>query len=297
MKKVLSVVLCVVMATSLFGCSMSFSKEINLREKLDALMVSDEALGIKGKYNALSDITDGSIDKDLIGVWKSADGTTTYTFSEDGTAKAASEYGEAEAKFTCLSIGEHMILCEESEMESTDVDGNTTKSTVVSYSSYEVDGGVLCFTNVEDTTDEFVDSSQYAFMIMFSADENGSTEKAMAKNKVALDSFTGTWTSEKGEFTIADGTLTIGDETFDIYMDDNGKLVADKDGKTSAYSVNISVRKQYDSEDKTKFTQTTAIGLYFTGADENDKPNLEAVLDDWSDFQPNYFTGTFDLQQ
>jgi len=285
------------MAVSLFGCGMSIGKEVNLRDKLESLMTSDDALGIKGKYSALSDITDGSVDKDLIGTWKTADGETTYVINEDGSAKASSEYGDSEVKFTCLTLGEYKVMCDESEMESTDVDGNTTTSTVISYSTYDVDGDALYFTNVEDTTDEFMDSSQYALVIMYRADENGSIDAAVAKNKIALDSFTGTWASDNGEIIIADGTLKLGEDVYDISMSDNGKLVVDKDGASSEYSVNVSIRKQYEGEDKTQFTQTTALGIYFTGADENDKPNLEAVLEDWSGFMPNYFSGTFDLQQ
>jgi hypothetical protein len=297
MKKALSIVLCLLMVVSLFGCSMSFSKEVNLRDKLESLMTSDDALGIKGKYSAIADITDGKVDKDLVGTWKTADGETSYTFGEDGTAKATSEYGDSEVKFTCLTLGEYKVMCEESEMESSDVDGNTTTSTVVSYSTYDVDNDALYFTNVEDTTDENMDSSQYALMTMYRADESGSIDAAVAKNKIALDSFAGTWASEKGKITIADGTLTLDKDTYDISMSDNGKLVVDKDGAFTEYSVNISVRKQYEGEDKTQATETTALGLYFTGADENDKPNLESVLDDWGEFMPNYYSATFDLQK
>ena len=285
------------MAVSLIGCGMTLGKEVNLRDKLASLMVTDDALGIKGKYKALADITDGSIDKDLVGTWKTADGETSYTFGEDGTAKATSEYGDSEVKFTCLTLGEYKVMCEESEMESTDVDGNTTTSTVVSYSTYDVDNNALYFTNVEDTTDENMDSSQYALMTMYRADESGSIDAAVAKNKIALDSFAGTWASEKGEITIADGTLTVGDDVYDISINDKGKLVVDKDGAFTEYSVNISVRKQYEGDDKTQATETTALGLYFTGADENDKPNLESVLDDWGEFMPNYYSATFDLQK
>ena len=297
MKKVLSIVLCFALAASLFGCGMSVGKEVNLRDKLSSLMATDDALGIKGKYSALSEITDGSVDKDLIGTWKTADGETSYVYNEDGTEKVTSEYGDSQAKFTCLTLGEYKVICEESEMESEDVDGNTTTSTVVSFSTYDVDNDALYFANVEDTTDENMDSSQYALMVMYRADESGSVDAAVAKNKIALDSFTGTWASEKGEIKIADGTLTLGEDVYDISMNDKGKLVVDKDGSSTEYSVNISVRKQYDGEDKTKSTETTALGLYFTGADENDKPNLESVLDDWGEFTPNYFSGTFDLQQ
>lgn len=297
MKKVLSIVLCLLMAVSLIGCGMTLGKEVNLRDKLESLMTSDDALGIKGKYSALADITDGKVDKDLVGTWKTADGETSYTFGEDGTAKATSEYGDSEVKFTCLTLGEYKVMCEESEMESSDVDGNTTTSTVVSYSTYDVDNDALYFTNVEDTTDENMDSSQYALMTMYRADESGSIDAAVAKNKIALDSFAGTWASEKGEITIADGTLTVGDDVYDISINDKGKLVVDKDGAFTEYSVNISVRKQYEGEDKTQSTETTALGLYFTGADENDKPNLESVLDDWGEFMPNYYSATFDLQK
>jgi len=285
------------MAVSLIGCGMTLGKEVNLRDKLESLMTSDDALGIKGKYSALADITDGKVDKDLVGTWKTADGETSYTFGEDGTAKATSEYGDSEVKFTCLTLGEYKVMCEESEMESSDVDGNTTTSTVVSYSTYDVDNDALYFTNVEDTTDENMDSSQYALMTMYRADESGSIDAAVAKNKIALDSFAGTWASEKGEITIADGTLTVGDDVYDISINDKGKLVVDKDGAFTEYSVNISVRKQYEGEDKTQSTETTALGLYFTGADENDKPNLESVLDDWGEFMPNYYSATFDLQK
>lgn len=297
MKKVLSIVLCFVLAASLFGCGMSVGKEVNLRDKLASLMATDDALGIKGKYSALSDITEGSVDKDLIGTWKTADGETSYVYNEDGTVKVASEYGDAESKFTCLTLGEYKVICDESEMESEDVDGNITTSTVVSFSTYDVDNDALYFANVEDTTDENMDSSHYALMIMYRADESGSVDAAVAKNKIALDSFTGTWASEKGEIKIADGTLTLGEDVYDISMNDKGKLVVDKEGSSTEYSVNISVRKQYDSEDKTKAAETTALGLYFTGADEKDKPNLESVLDDWGEFTPNYFSGTFDLKQ
>ena len=297
MKKVLSIVLCFVLAASLFGCGMSVGKEVNLRDKLASLMATDDALGIKGKYSALSDITDGSVDKDLIGTWKTADGETSYVYNEDGTVKVTSEYGDTESKFTCLTLGEYKVICDESEMESMDVDGNTTTSTVVSYSTYDVDNDALYFANVEDTTDENMDSSQYALMIMYRADESGSVDAAVAKNKIALDSFTGAWASEKGEIKIADGTLTLGEDVYDISMNDKGKLVVDKDGSSTEYSVNISVRKQYETEDKTQATEITAIGLYFTGADESDIPNLASVLDDWGEFMPNYYSATFDLKQ
>ena len=297
MKKVLCLALCVLMAVSFVGCKVSVSSEVNPLDKLTSLLATDEALGLKGKYSTLADITDGSIDKDLVGTWKMADGETTYVFNEDGVAKASSTYGETEAKYTCFTANDYKIVCEEVEMESTDVDGNTTTSTVLSYSTYTIENDALFMTVVEETDDEYTDSSQSALVTMYRADESGSIEEAMSKNAVALASFDGTWASDAGEFTIADGKLTLGEDAYDISVNDKGQLVVEKDGASSAYSFNVSIRKEYDTEDKTKFTETKAIGLYFTGADENDTPNLGAVLEDWSEFQPNYYTGTFDLQQ
>ncbi len=181
-------------------------------------------------------------------------------------------------------------------MESTDADGNTTTSTVLSYSTYNIDNDALYFTNVEDTTNEITDSAQYALMTMYRADESGSIEASTSGNRISLDSFAGTWTCEKGEITIDGKTLKLGEDVYNISINDAGKLVAEKDGKATEYSANISVRKQYENEDKTQSTETVALGLYFTGADDNDKPNLESVLDDWGDFMPNYYSGTFDFK-
>ncbi len=298
MKKVLSIVLCFVLAATLFGCGMSIGKEVNLRDKLTSLMTTDEALGVKGKYNTFEDIKDGSVDKDLIGTWKTADGSTTYVYNEDGTAKASMEdYGETDTTFTCLTSGDYKIICEGSEMESTDADGNTTTTPVVVFSTYNIDNNVLYMTNVEDTTDENITSSQYALVVLYRADDNGSIEESMSKNSIALDTFAGTWTSEKGDIIIADGTLKLGEDVYNISMNDKGKLVVDKDGVSSEYSVNVSVMKQYEGENNATATEVAAFGLYYTGADENDKPNLIDVLDDWSDFKPYYYSGTFSLQQ
>ena len=298
MKKALCIVLCLVMSLSLFGCGMSFKKEVNLREKLDSLMATDEELGIKGKYEKFEDIKDGKVDKDLAGTWKTADGKTTYVYNDDGTAKVTMEdYGDNETTFTCITSGDYKVLCEGAEMESTDVDGNTTKTPVVTYYTYEADKDVLYMSVVEDTTDENMDSAQYVLVMLYRADEDGSIEKAMSKNTVSLDSFTGKWKSETAELTIADGTLKAGKKTYDISIDNNGQLIVEDGESKSAYSVTVSIRKQYDGEDKTKSTKITSFGMYYSNENENEKPNLIDILEDWSDFQPNYYTGTFDLQE
>ncbi|MBQ9517780.1 MAG: hypothetical protein IJR60_06850 [Eubacterium sp.] len=300
MKKVLSIALCLLMAVSFFGCGMSTGKEVNLRDKISSLMASDNSLALKGKYNALGEIKDGSVDKDIVGTWKTADGETTYTYNEDGTSKAETkDYGSTEAKFTCIAVNEYKVLCEEVPMESTDENGKTVTTTVVSYSTYSAENDALYIVPVEDTTDENMDSSQYAVISLYRTDDSGSIDAALAKNKVSLETYNGTWKSEKGEFTIADGTLTVGKDSYDISIDDKNQLVVEKDDASTAYSASISVRKQYDSEDKTKATETTSMSIYYTGEDGKDVPNLASVIDDWhADYgwETYYYSGTFDLQ-
>ncbi|MCR5781364.1 MAG: hypothetical protein K6G90_01370 [Clostridia bacterium] len=275
------------------------ANEIYLPDKLAALMTTDEGIGLKGKYAALEDIADGTIDKDLVGTWKTADGETTYTYNEDGTSVATSEFGDNESRFTCIKTDAYRVICQEARMTSEDADGNATESTVLSYSTYEVDNDALFMTVVEDTTDEFVDSSYTSLVVMYRADETGSTEESMAKNKIDIDTFTGTWASEKGEFTVAEGKLTLGEDVFDVSVNETGKLVVASGDAATEYSFNLVLRKQYEDKDRTNAAETMSLGLYYTGADENDKPNLISVLDDWkTDYQWEswYYTGTFDLQ-
>lgn len=300
MKKIVCLALCILMAVSLFGCGKSSAKEIYLRDKLTSLMTTDEGIGLKGKYAALEDIADGTVDRDLVGTWKTADGKTAYVYNEDGTSKATSTYGDSESRFTCITVDAYKVICEEATMTSEDADGNVTESTVLSYSTYEVDNDALFMTVVEDTTDENADSSYTVLVVMYRADDTGSTEASMAKNKIAIDTFAGTWASEKGEFTIADGKLTLGEDVYDISVNEQGRLVVASGDASTEYPVNLVLRKDYENNDKANATETISMGISYTGADENDKPNLLSVLDDWkTDYQWDdyYYTGTFDLQQ
>ena len=301
MKKILCAILCFLLAASLFSCGQGSSEGVDLRAKLSSLMASDEALGLKGKYETLDDIKDGAVDPDLLGIWKTADEETTYTYTQDGTAKAeVKTYGGAEVKFTCITVDHYKVICEEVPMISSDSEGNQTESIVISYSAYQVENDALYLVNVEDTTDENINSSQYAIIVLYRADENGSIEAALAKNKTSLDTFNGTWSSEEGEFTIQNGKLKIGKDKYDVSVDAKNRLVVGKGESASAYSANISVMKEYDYEDHSKTTESTALGLYFTGADENDKPNLISVLFDWkTEYQWDtwYYSGSFQLEK
>ena len=324
MKKVITIMLAVALVIACFaGCAASTKKDaattaasqteaakdgesekakpINLLEKLKALMVTDAKLGLKGKYNSLSEIKDGKIDPDLTGVWAMADGSTTYTYNEDGTAVAESkDYGSSEIKYTCIEINGYKIICEEMKMESEDTEGKTTESTVIGYTAYTIENDALYTVTVEDTTDTNMTSAQSMLVTLYRADEKGSADAAMAKNPIDIASYNGTWTNEKGTITIADGTLTLGKDSYKLSLDKKNQLVVEKDGVSTAYSSGISIRKNYSSGDKTQATETTAFVLSYTGADEKDKPNLASVLDDYKQeygYETWYYSGGFDLQK
>ena len=56
--------------------------------------------------------------------------------------------------------------------------------------------------------------------------------------------------------------------------------------------------KDYDYEDRTQFTESTMMGVSYTGADENDKPNLLPVLSDYKTefgYDSWYYSGSFKL--
>lgn len=300
MKKLICALLCLFMATALFGCSKAApAKEINLRDKLTSLAATDESLGLKGKYNAFDEI-DGSVDSDLAGTWKNADGSVTYTFNDDGTYATESEgYGSSQARFTCIAAGDKKVICEESSMQSTDTDGNITESTVITSFVYEVDGSALYMVSVEDTTDENITSSYSSAVVMYKADESGSIDASIASNKVSLDSFAGTWEGDKGTVTIKDGTLTFGEDVYNVSVNEKNQLAVEKDGKVSVYPASIALIKEYDSEDRSVFTESYTLGINYTGSDENDRPNLAAALDDWHaeyEYETFYFSGSFTLQ-
>ena len=288
--------LCLVLALSAAGCQAK-GQAVNLMEKLSALTVSDRTLGIEGAFTALSDITDGKADPALVGRWVSADGRTAYTYAADGTERVESEdYGSFDTKFTCITREGYRVLCEEAQMTDPDAEGGTAESTVLAYTAYRVENDVLYLTTVERAADSDVYGSfQAALVMMFRTDASGSPAAAIAKNPIALDSLNGTWSGDTGDFTIENGTLKTGSDSFALSFDERNRLVAEKDGQTTAYGMNIIACRTYgDWADK-----TVRMGLYYTGADESDKPNLLPLLDDWKTeygWEDWYYTGGFELQ-
>ena len=292
-KRILCAVLCLVLALSIAGCGAK-KTEVNVIEKLSALSTSDEALGLKDKYAALSDVTGGSVDAALVGKWVSADGKTVYTYAADGTQHVHTEdYGDTDLTFTCITCGDYRILCEQVPVSSTDADGNTTESTALSYTAYSIENDILYMAVVEEHDPMFT-TNQTALVSMFKADSSGSADKAVAKNPIALSCLNGTWETEKGSLTIKDGVLTCDGKSGKISFDDSNRLVVELDGKTTAYGMSVTILKDYGEN-----TETNVLALSYTGADENDRPNLLPVLDDWKTdygWDTWYYTGSFKLQ-
>ena len=51
------------------------AEAVNLREKVDALYTTEEDLGLSGKYTSSAEIAEAAIDPELVGTWKTADGS------------------------------------------------------------------------------------------------------------------------------------------------------------------------------------------------------------------------------
>ena len=300
-KKLLCAILCVLIVAAFAGCGAkkSASASVDVLAKLNALMVSDQTLGIAGKYTKLSEIEGGTIDADLLGSWSTADGDMTYDYGEDGIVKVTSAlYGDSEVPFTCVTIGEHKILCEEIELDPAFYDGAKEGDTQLSYTAYSVENDALYQVVVEEVDPDYT-SSMSALVTLYRTDETGSAAAAIAKNPIDLKALNGTWDSDKGSILIEDGVLTFGEDRFNISLDGKNDLVVEKDGASTTYNMAVSVTKEYDYEDRTQFTTDTAMGISFTGADENDKPNLLALLDDYKTeygYESWYYSGSFKLQ-
>ena len=292
MKRVLCAILCVLMAAAFAACGAK--KGVDIAAKVNALMVTDQTLGIAGKYTKLPEVEGGSIDADLVGTWVTADGDMTYTYGEDGTLKVTTElYGDSELPYTCVTIGEYKILCEEMQLDPEMYEGAKEGDTMLSYTAYSVEKDVLYQVVVEEVNEDYT-SHTSALVTLYRADESGSAAAAIAANPIDIKSLNGTWVCDKGSFTIADGTLKLGEDTYTISLDEKNDLVVEKDGKSTAYNMAVSVMKEYDYEDRTQFTASTGLGISYTGAGENDQPNLASLMESY-EYNGWYFSGSFKL--
>ena len=227
------------------------------------------------------------------------DGLASYEFLEDGSQNIETAYGDNSTIFTCLTIDDYNVLCTKTTLTKEDENGESTEVETVAYTTYKVIGDTVYMTSVEDTTEEYINSSQVVLQILYKGDENGNFEEALKESGVAVESFAGSWEAEEGNIEIKDNTLIAGSDTFDLSFDDKQQLVATKDGESTTYSINLSIKREYDTDDRTKYTDNYSLGIYYEGKDENDVPNLVDVMQDWHkefDSEQFYYSGNYTMK-
>lgn len=299
-KGALFVIIGVLVLTAFAGCGTetTVSAGINIREMLCSLAVSEQTLGIAGKYYRLSDVTNGSVDPDLIGTWSTIDGETTYTYTAEGAATVASPaYSGSEVQVTCLTVKDYQIICEEISL-SPEFGGTDGGETQLSFFSYCIRNDALYQVPIEEVGDAYA-STQSSIIVMYRVDENGSAAGSAAKNPISMASFDGKWTSDKGSVRIKNGVMQCGKDKYSISLNEKAQLIAEKDGLSTTYKTSLCIVKDYSAEDRSQITESIMLNLSYTGTDENDKPNLLPVLDDWHtehNWDNWYYTVSFALQ-
>ena len=273
--------------------------EVNLISELDSLVATDEELGLAGKYENFEDITDGEIDEALVGSWQSASGDMIYEYGEDGTAKAnLVQYSITnEVPYTCVKAGDKNVIIEKVEY----MDGSDTEDQyALMMTSYKIDGDVLYMTTVEEMADPNITSNYSSLVVLFRMDENGNVPEG-AGSVFTLDALNGEWTTDEGlTITIADGTIAIkgaeglAEDPMPAHFDETGKLVIEANGAETAYNFGIAQAKVYtDGRDSATAEYSYAMSLTYTGADENDVPNIKGAMMDWHseyDYDDYYYS-------
>ena len=290
-------ILCVsIMAmTMLAGCGASKepgSSEApqDKKELLKSMMTSEEELGIASKYNKVADITDGTVDPELVGVWKTADQSFTYHYNEDGTAYFEStDFGNSDpAPYTCLTVGDHQIVCQETTM--VDYSDDAEKETaVMSYNTYKVDGDVMYQVVVDDVYPG-VTYVTTALLTYYRADESGDIAKALSDNPEDPEYIYGEWNYEGGTITIDDKGMTVtggpdelGLAPLPISITEDGGLEVEANETTTKYRFNLTLNTEFKDDTKKEIEkQEYGLNLFYTGADKDDRPNLADIMEDWN---------------
>ena len=263
----------------------SDAQGVDLKEVLKTLYTSEEELGLVDKYTSTADIPDTFVDPDIVGTWKMADGSVTYTYNEDGTAKTSMElYGDNESTFKCFKSGDYNIIAEDQEMiDYSDEEEKTVP--IVAYINYKVENDVMYMTVVESPS-EFANQSLTQVLSLYKADENGDITAAVNNNPVSLESFYGEWTygdDNEHKLTIDENGLTLeGGEALPLHYNELGKLVVGDADSFTEYSVGLAYERLYDNTDGIKLTgENYALALAYTSETEEDKPNLADAMTDW----------------
>lgn len=287
--KLLAAVCVPVLALSVMtGCSSDNSgnsgtaSEVNLKDMLISLSTTEKDLGLEGKYETISEVQDGSIDKDLVGNWKSADGSYTYRYQEDGTLIVDVEgYGSSDPMpYTCIAADGLKLVCEEMKGTSYKEDGTEEEYTQLAYTAYKVQDDTL-YMVIVDSVEEYTNYSTNSLVIMYK-------EGTDAKLSASLESLYGEWETDMGEVIVIDENgLSVKDGPeelsgpFALSFND-GKLVVEGNGTKNEYAFAIALSREYsDDEEKTVAGTEYAFAMNYTGTDENDRPNLADIMTDW----------------
>ena len=268
---------------------------------LSSLFARDDELGLTGKYNSIADIPDGTVDEALEGRWTLADGSTTYSFTAEGIWQAESAEGPgAETAFTCIEAEGRRLLCEDMAVTRYRDDGEPEESVEVQYTAYRVEGDALYMVSIESAAEQY--SSYAANLLMFyREDEQGDNRAAVRDNPIAISSLYGDWTSYPGDIRIDEQGLTTPEGTFPCFFNEKNQLVIDREGKEPAYPFALSMQKLYTDETKSELEeQCVGMSLSYTGADEQDTPNIPEVLENWKqdyDWETWYYEGSFQRKE
>ena len=294
--KIMAILCASIMAmTMLAGCgagngSAGTAAKQDKKELLKSMMTSEEELGIAGKYNTVADITDGKIDSNLVGVWKTADQSYTYHYNEDGTAYFEStDFGNSDpAPYTCLTVGDHQIVCQETTMVDYSDDAEN-ETAVMSYNTYKVDGDVMYQVVVDDVYPG-VTYVTTALLTYYRADESGDIAKALSDNPEDPEYIYGEWNYEGGTITIDDKGMTVtggpdelGLAPLPISITEDGGLEVEANETTTKYRFNLTLNTEFKDDTKKEIEkQEYGLNLFYTGADKDDRPNLADIMEDWN---------------
>ena len=253
---------------------------VDLKDMLSVMSKTERELGLEGKYEAVADIQDGTIDPELAGTWTSKKNGVTYHYQEDGQSWAESEYGNSDPlPYTCITVEGYKVVAEEMKGTSYKEDGTTEEYLAITYTVYTVKDGILYIVPV-DSVDEYTTFSVNQ-VIAFTK------EGSDVKENVSLKTVYGTWETDEGGTIVIDEkglSVTEGSDElsgpYPVSVNEEGELVIDVNGTKTAYGFAIAMTREYENGEQVG-EPGYALSLSYTGKDENDRPNLADIMTDW----------------
>lgn len=293
--RILCLFLCIALISGFVGCGAKQTVSpvgVDLRATLSSLVVRDDALGLAGKYSSVSEIKNGSVDPALIGTWRTADESESYTYSKEGVLTFAWSEDDSvtDAPFTCITANGHNILCTDLPITNYLSDGSSKQSTVLRYTAYLVQNDTLYYVDAESASEKG-NTATFSLTTAYKTDDKGSIAESAAKSRISPSTLYGTWKASDGQLQFRfdeNGLVVTGDDAnygqkpLAVSFNDMGQLVVKAGKGSTAYDVALSYKKTYMDEDRENVdSDGFALTLSYTGANRTDKPNLADVLTDW----------------